>query len=91
VCPYCFSFLIKSQLKFLATLLCQTRTAGVVDVVYVNIVTLSMGCERVGEPAKGGTVVVGPGARVDGYLPPRAKKLVLQVSKNGMARSKGLG
>ncbi len=50
-----------------------------------------MGCERVGEPEKGGTVLGGPGARVDGYLPPRAKKLVLQVSKHGTAGGKGLG
>ncbi len=28
-------------------------TADVVDVVYVNIVTSSMGCVRVGEVAKG--------------------------------------
>ncbi len=58
------------------------RTAGVVDVIYVNIVTWSMGCERVGELAKGGAVVGRPGARVDGYSLPRVKKLVLQVSKN---------
>ncbi len=29
--------------------------------------------------------------RVDGYLPPRAKKLVLQVSKHGVVGGKGLG
>ncbi len=29
--------------------MCQTRMAGVVDVVYVNIVTWYVGCERVGE------------------------------------------
>jgi hypothetical protein len=65
--------------------------AVVVDVVFVNIVTVSIGCERVGELAKGGAVVGRPGERVDGYSPPRAKRLVLQVSKYGMARSKGLG
>jgi hypothetical protein len=43
--------------------------AGVVDVVYVNIVTLSVGCERVGEIVKGGAVVSRPGPRVDGYSP----------------------
>jgi hypothetical protein len=37
--------------------MCPTRTAGVADVVYVNIVTRSVGCERVGELAKGGAVV----------------------------------
>ncbi len=71
--------------------LCQTRTAGVVDVVYVNIVTRSVGCKRVGELTNGGAVVGRPGTRVDGYAPPRAKKLVLEVSKHGMAESKGLG
>jgi hypothetical protein len=45
----------------------------------------------VGELAKDGAVVGRPGTRVDGYLPPRAKKLVLQVSKHSMAGSKGLG
>ncbi len=49
-----------------------------------------MGCERVGELAKGGAVVGRPGTRVDGYLPPQAMKLVLQVSKHGVAGSKGL-
>jgi hypothetical protein len=33
---------------------CQTKTADIVDEVCVNIVTLSVGCERVGEVAKGG-------------------------------------
>jgi hypothetical protein len=47
--------------------MCPTRTAGVVDVVYVNIVTLFVGFERVGELAKGGAVVNRPGTRVDGY------------------------
>ncbi len=49
-----------------------------------------MGCERVGELVKGGAVVGRPGIRVDGYSPPRAKKLVLQESKRGVAGSKGL-
>jgi hypothetical protein len=49
-----------------------------------------VGCERVGELTKGGPVVSRPGTRVDGYSPPRANKLVLQVSKHGMAGSKGL-
>jgi hypothetical protein len=43
--------------------LCLTRTAGVADVVYVNIITCSVGCERVGELAKGGTVVSRPGQK----------------------------
>jgi hypothetical protein len=68
---------------------CQTRMTGVVDVVYVNIVTWPVGCERVGELAKGGAVVGTPGTRVDGYLPPRARKLVLQVSKHGAVGSEG--
>jgi hypothetical protein len=46
---------------------CLTRTAGVVEVVYVNIVTLSVGFERVGELAKGAAVVSRPGTRVDVY------------------------
>ncbi len=50
-----------------------------------------MGCERAGELAKGGAVVSRPETRVDGYSPPRAKKMVLQVSKHGTAGSKGLG
>jgi hypothetical protein len=41
------------------------RTAGVVDVVYVNIVTSSVGCERVGELGKGGAVVSRQWTRVD--------------------------
>jgi hypothetical protein len=67
------------------------RTTGVADVVYVNNVTRTVGCERVGELAKGGAVVGRPGTRVDGYSAPRAKKLVLQVSKHGFVESKGLG
>ncbi len=50
-----------------------------------------MGCERVGELAKGGAVVGRPGRRVDGYSPPRAKKLFLQISKRGLVGSKGVG
>ncbi len=44
-----------------------------------------------GELAKGGAVVGRPGTRVDGYLTPRGKKLVLQVSKHGVVGNKGLG
>ncbi len=40
---------------------CPTRTAGVVDVVYVNIVTWFVWCESMGELAKGGAVVSRPG------------------------------
>jgi hypothetical protein len=69
----------------------QKRTTGVADVVSVNIVILSVGCERVGGLAKGGAVVGRPGTSVDGYSPPQAKKLVLQVSKHGVAVGKGLG
>jgi hypothetical protein len=47
--------------------MCQTRMAGIVDVVYVNIITWYLGCERVRELAKGGPVVSRPGTRVDGY------------------------
>jgi hypothetical protein len=50
-----------------------------------------VGCGRVGELAKGGTIVGRPGTRVDGHSPPQAKKLVLQVSKHRMVGSKGLG
>ncbi len=50
-----------------------------------------MAHERVGELAKGGLGVGRPGTSVDGYSPPGAKKLVLQVSRHGMARGKGLG
>ncbi len=42
-----------------------------------------------GELAKGGAVVSRPGTRVDGYLPPREKKLVLQVRKLGTMGSRG--
>ncbi len=34
-------------------IIASDRTADVVDVVYVNIVTWSVGCVRVGEAAKG--------------------------------------
>jgi hypothetical protein len=37
-----------------------------------------VGCERVGELAKGGAVAGRPKTRVDEYSPLRAKKLVLQ-------------
>jgi hypothetical protein len=53
-----------------------------------------VGCERVGgvgEVAKGGATVGRPETRVDGYSSQRAKKLVLQVSKNRVVVSKGLG
>jgi hypothetical protein len=43
----------------------------------------------VGELAKGGTVVSRPGTRVDEYSPPRARELVLQVSKHEAVGSKG--
>jgi hypothetical protein len=41
--------------------LCQTRIADIIDVVYVNIVTWSVGCERVGEAAKGGQLLANQG------------------------------
>ncbi len=50
-----------------------------------------MGRERVGGLAKGGAVVGRSGTRVDGYSPPRAEKLVLQVIKHGIMVSKGSG
>ncbi len=50
-----------------------------------------MGCERVGELAKGGAVVSRPGTRVDGYAQPQAKKLVLQVSKTWDRTEQGAG
>jgi hypothetical protein len=43
----------------------------------------------VGELARGGAVVSRPGTRVDGYSPPQARELVLQVSKQGAVGSKG--
>ncbi len=48
-----------------------------------------MGCERVGELAKGGAVVGRLETRVDGFSPSQAKKLILQVSKHGIVGSKG--
>jgi hypothetical protein len=42
-------------------MMCQTRTADVVDVVYVNIVTWSMGCDRVREAAKVGQFIANQG------------------------------
>ncbi len=54
-------------LQYVQRLVCPTRTAGVVDAVYVNIVTWYVGCERIGELAKGGAVVSIPGTRVDEY------------------------
>jgi hypothetical protein len=48
-------------------LLCQTRTADIVDVVYVNIVTWSGGVWKGGRSSKGWAVVSKPGTRVDGY------------------------
>jgi hypothetical protein len=45
----------------------------------------------VGRLAKAVAVVNRPGTRVDGVSPLRAKKLVLQVSKHGVAMRKGLG
>jgi hypothetical protein len=81
-----FPFLEKGRFSFDFRLgylyLCQMRTAGVVDVIYVNIVTWSMGCETVGELAKGGAVVDRPGARVDGFTPSRAKRLVYRRESN---------
>ncbi len=50
-----------------------------------------MGCERVGELAKSRAVVSRPGTRVDGYSPPRDKKLVLLVFKHWLVGSKRLG
>jgi hypothetical protein len=41
--------------------MCQTRTADVVDVVNVNIVTWSVGCGRVGEAAKGAQLIANQG------------------------------
>ncbi len=42
-----------------------------------------------GEQVKGGAVVSRPGTRMDGYSPPREKKLILQVSKLGTTGSRG--
>jgi hypothetical protein len=60
----------KNQVQLMSVALaklCLTRMAGVVDVIYVNIVTLYVGCVRMGKLAKGGAVVSRPGTRVDGY------------------------
>ncbi len=43
------------------TLLCQMRTADIANVVYVNIVTWSVGCEKVGEAAKGRQLLANQG------------------------------
>jgi hypothetical protein len=50
-----------------------------------------MGCERVGELAKGGAVVSRPGGKSGWVFAPRAKKLVLQVSKTGDNREHRVG
>jgi hypothetical protein len=42
-------------------------TADVVDVIYVNIVTRSMGCVRVGEVAKGEQLIANQGQEWNGY------------------------
>ncbi len=42
-----------------------------------------------GELVKGGAVVSRAGTRVDGNSPPRARRLVLQVSKHRAAGSRG--
>ncbi len=54
---------LKMEVKALKCyfLLCPTRIAGVVDVVYVNIVTWYVGCERVGRLVKGGQLLVDQG------------------------------
>ncbi len=39
--------------------------------------------------AKGGANVSKPGTRVDGYSPPQARELVLQVSKHRAVGSRG--
>jgi hypothetical protein len=39
----------------------QTRTADIVDVIYANIVTWSVGCGRVGEAAMGGQLLANQG------------------------------
>ncbi len=56
------------------------RTASIVDVIYVNIVTWSVGCERVGEQAKGGQLLADQGQEWMG-IRTTSKKAVLQVSK----------
>jgi hypothetical protein len=58
------------------------RTAGVIDVVYVNIVTWSVGCERV-EQLLGDQGQEWMGIRT------RPKKLGLQVRKKGIKGARG--
>ncbi len=41
--------------------MCQTRTTDIIDVIYVNIVTWYVGCERVGKVAKGGQLLADQG------------------------------
>jgi hypothetical protein len=41
--------------------MCPTRMAGVVDVIYVNIVTCNVGRERMGELGKGGQLLTDQG------------------------------
>jgi hypothetical protein len=62
--------------------------ADVVDVVYVNIVTCSMGFVRVRGVAKGGQLIANQGQEWMG-IAPRARKLVLQVSKKAGTWNKG--
>ncbi len=65
--------------------LSRTKRTEVADVVYVNNLIWTVACERVRRgKARGGAVVGKPETRVDGYLSPREKKLVLQVSKWGL-------
>ncbi len=49
-------------------LMCLTRTTGVVDVVYVNIVTWYVWHERMGELAKGGQLLADQGQEWMGIL-----------------------
>jgi hypothetical protein len=55
------------------------KTTGFVDVIYINNVIWTVGVWK-GERgnAKGGPVVGRPEKRVDGYLSPQEKKLVLK-------------
>ncbi len=41
--------------------MCQTRTTDIIDVIYVNIVTWYVGCERVRKVAKGGQLLADQG------------------------------
>ncbi len=54
--------------------------ADIVDVVYVNIVTWSVGCERVGEVAKGGQLLANQGQEWMG-IHTTSKKAGLEVNK----------